>query len=66
MSLFTSPLSPVLKTMRKEKAKETRKTSPQAALIHTPHPLDTGNTLDVATLLSREAKWMLVAAAVDR
>jgi hypothetical protein len=48
ISLFTSPLSPVLKAMRKEKAKETRNTSPQAALIHTPHPLDTGNTSDAS------------------
>jgi hypothetical protein len=37
--------------MRKEKAKETRKTSPQAALIHTPHPLDTGKSSNASHLI---------------
>jgi hypothetical protein len=52
--------------MHKEKAKEIRKASPQAALIHTlVHSIpETLHTL--ATLLSREAKWMLVAVAGDR
>jgi hypothetical protein len=39
---LSSPrLSPLVKAMRKEKAKETKKASPQAAaLIHIPLPLN--------------------------
>jgi hypothetical protein len=50
--------------MRKEKAKEIRKTSPQAALIHISHPL-VPKSSDAATLLFHEAKWMPAAVAID-